>query len=87
MTDGNDQDFVPPRSIVAAVRKPSDGSCANFGTLDSSGQRMLLDQSKFPPKLLKQSAPQACLLRLIELRGRQQLLLRFREEPHCHHFS
>lgn len=85
--DGNDQDLVRSRSIVDAIREPSDGSRANFGTLDASGQRMLFDQSKGPPHLLKQSAPQACLLSFIELRGRQQLLLRFREEARRRHFS
>jgi hypothetical protein len=60
---------------------------ANFGTLDTSGQRTLFDQSKGPPHLLKQSAPQARLLGFMELRGREPLLLRFREEARRRHFS
>jgi hypothetical protein len=87
VSDGNDKDLVPSRSIVDAVREPSDGSRADFGTLHASGQRMLFDQSKGTPHLVKQSAPQSRLLRFIEPRDRQQLLLRFREEAHRRHFS
>ena len=87
MANRDDQNLLRSGSVIDAIRKSRNCSDPNLGAFDAYSERMLGNESNPTEHLLDQRAPEARVLRLIEPRGYQQLLLRLREKANTRHVS